>query len=67
MTGRRVPVEANKRGTDLPQARLDEPTVALLRKRNASGESVLSLHREIGLSYGAIWKAVNFDTWRHVR
>ena len=66
MTGRRVPVEANKRGTDLPQARLDEAAVVELRRRHHSGESVLALQRVTGLSYGAVWKAVNYETWRHV-
>jgi len=66
MTGRRVPVEANKRGTDLPQARLDEAAVVELRRRHQAGESVLALQRLTGLSYGAVWKAVNYETWRHV-
>jgi len=66
MTGRRVPVEANKRGTDLPQARLDEAAVVELRRRHQSVESVLALSRVTGLSYGAVWKAVNYETWRHV-
>ena len=65
--GRRVSVEQNKRGTELPQARLDDAAVASLRQRNANGESVFSLHRETGLAYGTVWKAVNFETWRHVR
>ena len=65
--GRRVSVEQNKRGTELPQARLDEDIVTLLRQRHADGESVFSLHRETGLAYGTVWKAVNFETWRHVR
>ena len=67
MSGRRVPVELNKRGTALPQAKLDNEQVRWIRTTHAEGVPVCRLARLCGMSYGAIWKVANYETWRHVR
>lgn len=67
MSGRRVPVEANKRGTALPQAKLDDARVRWIRATHANGMPLYRLAQCVGMSYGAIWKVANYETWRHVR
>jgi len=53
-------------GEALPQSKLTSDDVLEIRERHESGESIYSMYRDYGLSYGAIWKAANYETWRHV-
>lgn len=70
-----------KRGTALPQSKLTERLVPVLRELHAAGVSTRQLRRGLGVNHTAIWQAVRtfevmradgqverrFYTWDHVR
>lgn len=55
------------RGTGRHSAKLDEFTVALIRKRRAAGEALNSLAIEFGVGKSAIHAATTGRTWKHVK
>lgn len=69
--------EFSARGSDLPFAKLDEATVKAAREEYERARfalryiqqhySIAGLARKHGVSYGAMEKALNYSTWRHVQ
>lgn len=62
--GRARPVRA--RGEAASRALLTEEQVRMVRQRQASGETMAALARELRVSFGAIRSIVVRKTWRHV-
>jgi hypothetical protein len=69
--------EFSARGSDLPFAKLDEATVKAAREEYERARfalryiqqhySIAGLARKYGVSAGAMEKALNYTTWRHVQ
>lgn len=55
------------RGSETKNSKLNERVVPVIRERHAAGESTRQLGKEFGVNHTAIWQAVNFYTWNHVR
>lgn len=56
------------RGEKNGRARLNEPLVREIRVKYARGSvTLMGLAADYGMSYNAIWKAVNKKTWAHIR
>jgi uncharacterized protein (DUF433 family) len=55
------------RGSEAKNAKLDERAVPLIRELNAAGISTRLLARGFDVTHCAIWQAVNYYTWNHVR
>jgi len=66
--GRLVPVEQCKRGTELPQARLTDDDVRLMRAlHDEHGVSIRQVAQKFGLAYSWAWRICRYAGWRHVR
>lgn len=55
------------RGSDTKNAKLTEQIVPVIRELHAAGISLRYLSRGFGVHHTAIWQAVNYYTWNHVR
>lgn len=64
---RRVPVEKCKRGTQLPQARLTDDDVRLMRALHESGVSIRQVAIKFEIAYSWAWRICRYGGWRHVR
>ena len=64
--GRRVAVEQCKRGTDLPQSKLTEDDVRLMRALDDAGVPVTHIAAKFEVAYNCAWQVVRYATWRHV-
>lgn len=53
-------------GVNTNTAKLDDAKVVEIRQRKNNGERVASLAREFGMSFAAIRKVVDRETWKHV-
>lgn len=54
------------RGADRPQARLTEEVVRSIRARHASGDRVVDLAREVGVTPSGVYGVLSRRLWRHV-
>ena len=66
MTGRRVAVELNKRGEQLPQSKLTDADVRLIRALHEQGVPTSQIAKKFEISQSSAWRVCNYETWRHV-
>jgi DNA invertase Pin-like site-specific DNA recombinase len=55
------------RGTETKNAKLTESVIPVIRELNAAGITTRELGKAFGVHHTAIWQAVNYYTWNHVR
>ena len=55
------------RGSITHKAKLTEKLIPVIRDLHAAGITTRELGRAFGVHHTAIWQAVNYYTWNHVR
>lgn len=56
-----------KRGTDLPQSKLDPDKVRAMRHQwERHGRKLRDIAADFGVTYTCVWRVVNYLDWRHV-
>lgn len=62
--------EFSKRGSALPQSKLNDETVRMMRREyqpNSRTHGARAIARRLGLHYRTVEKALTYETWIHVR
>ena len=66
MTGRRVPVERNLRGQQLPQSKLTDDDVRIMRALHSDGFPTTHIAPKFDVNQATAWRVCNYATWKHV-
>lgn len=56
-----------KRGTQLPQSRLTEDDVKLIRELAKSGMKFRTIGEKFDIHHTTAWRVANYLDWKHVR